>query len=444
MALTLDQLQEYLSSQNNTPQSDLSFDQLVDKFKNYQSPTPADQSSNGSSVSTPSSMPTSMQPQAAMQASQPQAPILPQNSYGANASDQALLDAINNRNNTQLAANLSKAGSQIGAAIASKNTSSPIKADTSLAESVEKQAGQPITDILTQREAKDRELKRQKELLDLNDEASLRDPNSAVSKALRDGAKLAGLSLPDDVSGKQLRDSGINLGTLLNARQAAEARKEAAALRMQQADQGKSDRQEMQAMRLGTMINNKVQNDKNVQNYVAQQQRFKNDLNLLSSGQPITSQMLSELEQSVVTGVRGSGGGSLGSLQRTEMETAQRKLTNLAQQLSGKPGDLRKTNPEIVKYVQDTIQRLHDGFENKINDRRAEIAESYKPVAKGNKRLEEVLDQYGQKEDNSKEESPSKGSVSAGTLKKYAEEHGIDEDSAGKLLKQGGYDVEGY
>lgn len=145
--------------------------------------------------------------------------------YGADLNDKAIIAAQEQSRQNRLLAGLSKAGSMAGAAIASRNTINPITADTSISDQLFKDANIPVENLLQRRKAKDDELSRQAKVMDINNDREMQDPNSAVSVALRDAAKLVGLAVPQNVSGAQLKNSGINLGNLLSAHQAAEARK---------------------------------------------------------------------------------------------------------------------------------------------------------------------------------------------------------------------------
>lgn len=134
----------------------------------------------------------------------------------------------------QLMTALGKSGNQIGASIART------KADNSVLDTVERGANQGVADILTKRKAA-------AEKADLDDANALRDPNSAISKSLRDGANLFGIKVDNTVSGKQLRDSGINLGSLLSAFENAQARRDAAALSARDRQEKLDDKKELRA-----------------------------------------------------------------------------------------------------------------------------------------------------------------------------------------------------
>lgn len=184
----------------------------------------------GGGVKTPSRAPADVSKPALldMMTTSKAAPMDP---YGTELNDAALKAAQAGAADAKQRGLIGRAGGEIGAGIASLGGGSPVKVDNSFYDKFDEHAGQGEKDILTRRAGKDAELKRQSMMNDLNDENSMRDPSHPISIALREGAKLAGLKVPDNVSGKMLKDSGINLGTLLNAKMMADARREAAAER---------------------------------------------------------------------------------------------------------------------------------------------------------------------------------------------------------------------
>lgn len=173
------------------------------------------------------------------EAAEPIVPTKPLDPYGEDLNDAALKQAQQRQNLMDMFGGLSRAGGKIGHAIAGVPDS-----DTKFWDEQEKNSGKHVKDIQARRDGKDKELARNKAMKDLQDDDAMRDPNSAISKSLREGALLAGMTVPPNVSGKMLHDSGLNLGTLLNARMAAEARKDAARLAAEARKDAKDDKKE--------------------------------------------------------------------------------------------------------------------------------------------------------------------------------------------------------
>lgn len=101
--------------------------------------------------------------------------------YGDQYGDEAMKNAITNRNHTQQMTNLQKSANQISAAI-SKTGMKPLNEDLDVRS---KQSEQGINDIITGRKSKETEVEGALKLQDLTDKKALQDPNSDVSKAYR-------------------------------------------------------------------------------------------------------------------------------------------------------------------------------------------------------------------------------------------------------------------
>jgi hypothetical protein len=146
----------------------------------------------------------------------------PADPYGDELNDAALKAAQAEKAKWAGISTMGKAANQMLSA------STHSKIDNTVYDEIGKHGEMGEKNIITRREGKDAELKRKKMLEDMADEDQMRDPNSPISVTLRESARLAGLTIPDNTSGKLLRESGINLGTLLSAKMMADARREAA------------------------------------------------------------------------------------------------------------------------------------------------------------------------------------------------------------------------
>jgi hypothetical protein len=119
-----------------------------------------------------------------------------------------LMGAQQSDNQLRFVNNLLRAGTTIGAAIAGG------KPDYSGVDALEKQiSGTLQVKDLMKTEAAQRQL---------DDENALRDPNSSISKNLRDLLAKAGYPADKNISAKNLKDMGVNIYNLLGQRQAAE------------------------------------------------------------------------------------------------------------------------------------------------------------------------------------------------------------------------------
>lgn len=147
--------------------------------------------------------------------------------------DFAAAQELANRN--LLFAQLGKAASQIGAGIATVGAGAEVKADTSGFDDLAKAADRPLTQLQAKQ-------KHERAKAELGDEKAMRDPKSEISKLVSELATKTGLIKPgQEISAMTLKNSGVNLGTLLSTIEAAKGRKEAAMLAKEAKDQAKLD-----------------------------------------------------------------------------------------------------------------------------------------------------------------------------------------------------------
>lgn len=133
-------------------------------------------------------------------------------------------EAKRKANDNMVYALLGKAATQIGGGIASLGAGSQVKIDGSGFDDLAKVADRPLSQ-LKEKQSYD------KMKAELNDEKAMRDPNSEISKMVTSFAQKAGLLKPGQTaSAMSLKNSGVNLGTLLSTIEAGNARRDAAAL----------------------------------------------------------------------------------------------------------------------------------------------------------------------------------------------------------------------
>lgn len=207
--------------------------------------------------------------------------------YGAELGDEALKAAQASLASQQQMANIIRAGDMLTQGF----TQGRLRGDT-FADTFEKQGQQGITNIMDRRSAKDKELGRQKAIQELSDETQMRDPNSDVSKSVREGLKrlFPDLNLPDNVSAMQLKNTGINFGTLIAAKENADARRDAAQLsREQLALQRESARETKEQTKI----------DKDIDNYSKRAEKM---------GLPAATQTLQEIDNLLSGGLDATKG----------------------------------------------------------------------------------------------------------------------------------------
>jgi hypothetical protein len=130
-----------------------------------------------------------------------------------------------------------------------------------------------------------------------------------------------------------------------------------------------ANKQDLGQKRLGlseekTILNqlSKFDKDPLVQSTARSLTSFRNGLHTLDENNQITTQLLSEIETEIAKGIQGTGALAESRIQKGELKTAQRELAKLGQYASGGIVDLRKLNPEIIKYTRNVLMRLHDAY----------------------------------------------------------------------------------
>lgn len=145
--------------------------------------------------------------------------------------EQELIDAQRSSGENTMWANLARSAQQVGGGIASLGAGSQVKNDYSGIDSLIASAGQPTKDVQARHGARKEQQAFDKAQDDLKDEAKMRDPSSEVSKLTTELAAKAGLIKPGTkMSAMALKNSGVNLGTLLSTIEAGKSRAEAARL----------------------------------------------------------------------------------------------------------------------------------------------------------------------------------------------------------------------
>ncbi|HXD22647.1 MAG TPA: hypothetical protein VN613_04755, partial [Gemmatimonadaceae bacterium] len=131
---------------------------------------------------------------------------------------------------------------------------------------------------------------------------------------------------------------------------------------------GQQTRAKVSQARLGlaeddqaTRAGDKFLKNPKLQNYVGIINKANSDLSLLNDpSRPIAPQTLSEVEATIPKLLDAAGSNALGAVERQEIMTGRRRLANLMQNMSGDVQDMRKFNPQIVQFVQHTVERLKD------------------------------------------------------------------------------------
>jgi hypothetical protein len=158
-----------------------------------------------------------------------------------------MAEALDRESQNRFMATLLRAGNQAGAAIAG-GSGAQIKADYSGVEALEKGVSSPVSRIKTLMDTEAKTLATNKAKSELGDDAAMRDPNSEISKMVTGIAQKVGILKPgQNSSAMDLKNAGVNLGTLLATIEAGNARRDAAALARETSSNSKQAEREFKA-----------------------------------------------------------------------------------------------------------------------------------------------------------------------------------------------------
>lgn len=118
-----------------------------------------------------------------------------------------LSEARQARGQTNLTADMLRAGSAIGNAIAGTN----IKAGEDFAKTLQSRADQPISDVVTKQKVMGDAMEQSMKKLNIKQRETLMDPNSDISKMTRSlYEKSIGQKLPDNISANDIQQAGFD------------------------------------------------------------------------------------------------------------------------------------------------------------------------------------------------------------------------------------------
>lgn len=119
---------------------------------------------------------------------------------------------------------------------------------------------------------------------------------------------------------------------------------------------------------------------------------------------PLTPQLLADAEQDIASALTIRGlGGTEGKIKRSELITLNRKIAEAKQKWLNQPDiDLRKEDPALIKQIYKTNKALYDDYALTIKDRKHEIAKEFQPMAENSPRIQKTIDQYLKTTDSGK------------------------------------------
>lgn len=241
------------------------------------------------------------------------------------------------------------------------------------------------------------------------------DPNSNMSKVVRDYIISKGMKVPENASAADLfkiapflqKDSAL-LAAIKKAELAKESKESEGEKNRQNrleaariAAEGQGKRQaganDRQDQRLAGQVVSKINNDPiikpSMQNMASLQ---KSKAILGNKSVPLTPQLLADAEQDVSSALTLRGiGATEGKIKRTELNTIGRRIAEAKQKYLNSPNvDLRKTDPELVKVISKMVDALHDDYDVTIKQRKKDLASEFIPMAENSPKLKKTIEQY--------------------------------------------------
>lgn len=172
--------------------------------------------------------------------------------------------------------------------------------------------------------------------------------------------------IPQGLSAAQYEKAAGLLKPSIGAFATLEGRK-VMANAMQGRNQIMSGNLDLNRAKAASGISDKVNKDKVVQATDLQQAAIAKGLDRLNSNQPMTPQMLNEVQMDLANAITGGRVAAQGTVHRVEMQNMAQKMANLQQYLSSNPTDVN--SPGIKKYLKQTFDELNQ-LNQKIREKR--------------------------------------------------------------------------
>jgi len=112
----------------------------------------------------------------------------------------------------------------------------------------------------------------------------------------------------------------------------------------------------------------------------------------IMTGGVLTPQLLSDAEQDILSAMTGSTTPATGKLSRTEFKSLQLYADKLQQFMSGKPIDIRKSSPEVIKYVSGMVDLMKKAYTADRQSKVNQLVEEKSRLYKDNKAASPILE----------------------------------------------------
>lgn len=366
--------------------------------------------------------------------------------------DDALLAAQKQAREDEGLAMMAKSGSIIGTALAGQGHITPDKNIMELYDQYTKMAGQPVSDLLTQRQQQDEAIKRQMNLAALATEKEKSDPNSQVSQLYRNLAKgysqATGLNIPLNaaVSASQIEKvlPGIEkYSAMLQSKEMMQDSKKTAA------EQKKEIQDNKDMDKISKLLTAEIASGRSAFGVAARNKQAAMGAEALLGGGSIDpdsldSRQLYELNR-VLDRVLSQGQVTASSAAKLTPKTAKMDFAKLSEYLTGvRQGANAGT---FVQSAMKTLQREKDIANQQIQATQQQLLGPYKRL-KDNPGMQDTLRAAGIDPetawDYSKKNTTQQNSntlVTKDALKTYADKHNTTTKEAADFLRRQGYIV---
>ncbi len=178
------------------------------------------------------------------------------------------------------------------------------------------------------------------------------DPNSEISKTVRDALGKLGLQVPENTSAKQLKDQGVDISKLMTAKESAESRKLQAQMMGEYRNGILDQKQTLQDQRINNQVLRAIDNNPNVKTRITQIQNLDNAMAMLQAfPEGATPQQIADAQQLIVRNMGITGQSGVNERAERYIHTAGMKGAGLLQFLTGDPV-LLSQNSNLMNYIR--------------------------------------------------------------------------------------------
>lgn len=292
---------------------------------------------------------------------------------------QDLLNAQQTVNKNQLLTNMLRAGTQLGSAL------SRTRPDFSMADVLSGESNKPLDQYNQQQAQQLGDIKTQLAKNQLVDDKALGDPTSAISIATRQALAKIGFNVPEGTTASQLKNQGVNISSILDAQQNAQAKK--AQIEMMQGY--KNEQLAMGKERLANAtdrMNNQIVGK--VISYPAVAQRVKQIQNLdtaaamlntqLVPGEngTVTPQQIRDAQATMLTNLGIGGTSGVEERKHRLNDTLGMRAGDLFTFLTGDPQTL-SGNSNLVKMIQNGIETEKSNAQKQLESTLTKLPAAY-------------------------------------------------------------------